>query len=180
MRARDRQAYYAATDGRPPRPTLLRALAAFAREGRGPGLLAADLGCGIGRDAVALLRAGWRVWAIDAEAAALAELETRAAAEGLSGGLATVHGRCEELELPSCDLANDSFALFACPPAAFERLWSGMVGRCGRTAGSRGICWDPATAGPPGPTRRRWTARRSTGCWPRSPWSTSRRRRATG
>ena len=63
---RDWPTYYRATDGRPPRPTLLRALDAFRREGRGPGLLAADLGCGIGRDALVLLRAGWRVWALDA------------------------------------------------------------------------------------------------------------------
>jgi tellurite methyltransferase len=127
MRGRDWRAYHAATDGRPPRPTLMRALAAFAREGRGPGLLAVDLGCGIGRDALPLLRAGWRVRALDADAAALAELEARAAAAGLSG-LATAHGRFEETELPACDLVNASFALFACPPAAFGRLWARIVG----------------------------------------------------
>jgi tellurite methyltransferase len=126
MRGRDWRAYHAATDGRPPRPTLLRALTGFTQEGRGPGLLAADLGCGIGRDALPLLRSGWRVLALDADAAALAELEARAAAEGLNR-LATVHGRFETAKLPACDLVNASFALFACPPAAFGRLWSAVV-----------------------------------------------------
>src|SRR3954466_13908705 len=64
MSVADWRPYYDATEGRPPRPTLLRALAGFAAEGRGPGLLAADLGCGIGRDALVLLHAGWRVWAL--------------------------------------------------------------------------------------------------------------------
>lgn len=115
--------YYAATDGRPPRPTLLHALEAFAREGRGPGLLAVDLGCGIGRDALPLLRAGWRVWALDAEAAALAGLAGRAAAEGLGDRLETVCARFEEAALPACALVNASFSLFACAPERFPAVW---------------------------------------------------------
>lgn len=120
--------YYAATDGRPPRPTLLRALAGFSDACPAPGLpalLAADLGCGIGRDTLVLLRAGWRVWALDGQADALAELERRAAVEGLVG-LETVLGRFEDTTVPSCDLINASFCLFACEPAAFSRVWSGL------------------------------------------------------
>lgn len=117
--------YYRATDGRSPRATLLRALSAFAREGRDRSLLAADLGCGIGRDALVLLRAGWRVWALDAEHAALAELEQRVAAEGLDG-LTTVHGRFEDTSLPACDLVNASFALFACTLDRFPATWAGI------------------------------------------------------
>jgi tellurite methyltransferase len=115
--------YYRATDGRPPRPTLLRALAAFRREGRGPGLHAADLGCGIGRDSLVLLRAGWRVWALDAEASALVELERRAAA-GKLDGLTTTQGRFEDTTLPSSDLINASFSLFACQPDRFGAAWA--------------------------------------------------------
>lgn len=123
--AEDWLPYYRATDGRPPRATLLRALSAFAREGRGRGLLAADLGCGIGRDAIVLLRTGWRVWALDAEQAALAELERRVAAEGLDG-LTTVRGRFEDTPLPACDLVNASFALFACTLDRFPAIWAGI------------------------------------------------------
>jgi SAM-dependent methyltransferase len=122
---RDWPTYYRATDGRPPRQTLLRALAAFRGEGRGPGLLAADLGCGIGRDALVLLRAGWRVWALDAERSALDELERRALSLGLEG-LATCHGRVEETALPACDLVNASFMLFACAPERFAGVWAGI------------------------------------------------------
>lgn len=120
------QIYYRATETRPPRPTLLRALASFAAEGRGPGLLAVDLGSGIGRDALPLLRSGWRVLAVDREQAALDELEARAAAESLAG----LRTRCQSLErvrLPGCDLVNASFSLFGCRPAAFPRLWRRVV-----------------------------------------------------
>ena len=63
------QAYYEATAGRPPRPTLLWAL-----ERCEPGCTrrrAIDLGCGDGRDTIELLRRGWSVLAIDAEKLAL-------------------------------------------------------------------------------------------------------------
>jgi SAM-dependent methyltransferase len=125
--SRDWQTYYRATQGRPPRPTLLRALDAFAREGLVRGGLAIDLGCGSGRDALPLLRAGWRVWALDGEPVALQQLEAQARAEGLEGGLTAVLGRFETTELPPCDLVNASFALFACRPPDFPGLWQGIV-----------------------------------------------------
>ena len=118
--------YYAATEERPPRPTLLRALEAFAREGHPAGALAVDLGCGIGRDTLPLLRAGWRVWALDAEADALTKLAQRAAAEKLAG-LETVCARFEEASLPACDLVNASFSLFACTPGRFPDVWRKIV-----------------------------------------------------
>jgi SAM-dependent methyltransferase len=125
MSAYDWQGYYRATDGRPPRPTLLRALAAFAREGLGTGGLAVDLGCGGGRDTLPLLRAGWRVWALDGEAEGLARLTQQAEAEGLPG-LMAVLGRFEDTPLPACDLVNASFSLFACPPQYFPTLWAAI------------------------------------------------------
>jgi tellurite methyltransferase len=114
--------YYAATAGRPPRPTLLRALDAFAAEPDAGGRLALDLGCGIGRDTSELLRRGWRVIAIDAEPEAI---------EGLRAVLGPadatqVELRCERLEaarLPSCDLVNASFVLPFLDGAEFQPLW---------------------------------------------------------
>src|SRR2546430_1541774 len=51
-------AYYDKAGLRPPRATLLQALDAFAAEGVACGH-AVDLGCGIGRDTLELLRRRW-------------------------------------------------------------------------------------------------------------------------
>src|SRR6266540_4136628 len=63
--------YYDAA-GEQPRETLLFALERFDAEAGATarGLFAVDLGCGTGRDSAELLRRGWRVLAIDAEAEA--------------------------------------------------------------------------------------------------------------
>jgi tellurite methyltransferase len=125
-------AYYEATAGRPPRRTLLDAVARFARPG-----LAVDLGSGDGRDAVELLRRGWRVLAIDAEPAALTRLAARPdLPEGAA--LETRAARFETADFPPCDLVNASFALPLCPPALFPALWDRIGARLrpgGRFAG---------------------------------------------
>src|SRR5690348_1289170 len=96
-------AYWDAAAGRPPRRTLLEAADRFTAPG-----FAVDLGCGDGRDAVELLRRGWRVLAIDAEAEALRRLEAR---PDLPAG-AALELRCARFEdeaWPDCDLVNASF-----------------------------------------------------------------------
>ena len=133
--AEDWRAYYARTGARPPRETLIRALGAFDREA-GPGF-AVDLGCGGGRDAVELLRRGWRVLAIDAQASAIQELRAR---EDLpaTGRLDTRVCRFEDAEIPRADLINSSFALPLCRPGAFPALWTRITGAIspgGRFAG---------------------------------------------
>jgi SAM-dependent methyltransferase len=110
-------AYYDATAGRPPRRTLLFAMERFGDAGG----FAVDLGCGDGRDTVELLRHGWSVLAIDAEADALARLEARELPPGAQ--LETRHARLEATDWPRCDLVNASFALPLCPPAQFPALW---------------------------------------------------------
>ena len=115
-------AYYDKTGGRPPRETLIRALDAFDREPGGP-RFAVDLGCGGGRDVVELLRRGWTVLAIDAEATAIEGLAARGDLPS-AGRLETRIGRFEALDWPAVDLVNSSFALPLCPPAAFPGVWS--------------------------------------------------------
>src|SRR5580700_6876233 len=111
--------YYSATADRPPRHTLLDALARF------PPLasprFAVDLGCGDGRDTIELLRRGWRVLAIDAEPAAIARLQAR---PDLPPGatLATRCARFEDATWPAVDLVNASFALPLCPPERFPEV----------------------------------------------------------
>jgi tellurite methyltransferase len=111
--------YYAATAERPPRRTLLAALARFAAPG-----FAVDLGCGSGRDTVALLQGGWSVLAIDAEPDALALLASRVPAEA---PLATLCARIEDAAWPPADLVNASFILPLVPPDRFPALWQRVV-----------------------------------------------------
>ncbi|MCB1885793.1 MAG: class I SAM-dependent methyltransferase [Geminicoccaceae bacterium] len=116
---RNWEAYYANTAGRPPRPTLLYALDAFEKEG-GIGL-AVDLGAGTGRDAIEILRRGWRVFANDKEAGALERL--RAAAGDAADRLDTSTEPMERLHLPKSLLVNASFALPFIEPEMFLSLW---------------------------------------------------------
>ena len=118
-------AYYEKTGTRPPRETLIRALDAFDRE-PGDGRVAVDLGSGGGRDVVELLRRGWTVHAVDAEATAIERLAVRADLPG-TGALTAAVGRFEEIEWPVADLINSSFALPLCPPSAFPGMWSRII-----------------------------------------------------
>lgn len=116
--------YYDAVTGRPPRDTLLGALAAVEAEG-GPaeGALALDLGAGDGRDTVELLRRGYRVLAIDVEPDAFVRLKARpdlVHPERLDIMVAPF----EDVELPRALLINASFSLPFCPPERFGELWA--------------------------------------------------------
>jgi SAM-dependent methyltransferase len=114
-------AYYEKLRDRPPRKTLLRALDAF---GTPPSdALAVDLGCGDGRDIVELLRRGWSVVAVDAEAEALRRLAERK----LPGveRVTPIVARLEDVPLPiGVQLVNSSFAMPLCEPAKFHELWT--------------------------------------------------------
>lgn len=115
-------AYYVKTGSRPPRPTLLFALDRFDRVSSDGDRLAVDLGSGGGRDVIEMLRRGWRVIAIDAEAEAAAALRAR---DDLPAGavLETCVSSFEGAAWPECDLVNSSFALPLCAPDAFEAVW---------------------------------------------------------
>ncbi|GAB1538336.1 class I SAM-dependent methyltransferase [Scytonema sp. NUACC21] len=125
--------YYDAVVGRPPRDTLLTALANFetqefdtGKTGVRRSCFAVDLGCGEGRDTVELLRRGWRVLAIDGEAEAVARLLNRPDINCQL--LETRVNRFEELTLPeSVDLVNASFSLPFCPPEHFPCLWEKII-----------------------------------------------------
>ena len=124
---REWPAYYAATRGRPPRTTLLRAMRAAESPDAPPGRRAIDLGCGAGRDTLPLLAAGWHVLAIDAEPAALDALGAATPA-AFRPRLVTRRARIERTILPKADLVNASFCLFfADRPAALAGLFAGIA-----------------------------------------------------
>ncbi|MDJ0571884.1 MAG: class I SAM-dependent methyltransferase [Pleurocapsa sp. MO_192.B19] len=135
---RDWKAYYNAVANRPPRKTILTALAAFKQPG-----FAIDLGCGDGRDTVEILRQNWKVLAIDKEPDAIARLLSRSNLN--TWQLTTQIISFEQLQLPkSVNLINASFSLPFCPPEAFPTLWNQIFnslvtgGRfCGHLFGER-------------------------------------------
>ncbi len=120
-------AYYQAVKNRPPRDTLLAALARFENENFTLGSrLAVDVGCGEGRDTVELLRRGWRVLAIDGEPEAINRLLSRTDINHQL--LETRVIRFENIILPeNVNLVNASFSLPFCPPEYFPRLWEVIV-----------------------------------------------------
>jgi tellurite methyltransferase len=123
--------YYTVTVERPAWETVRFAIARFAAEDAGEdrrrSRFAVDLGCGAGRDARELLRAGWRVLAIDREAGAIEALRA-AAVEDSDGRLTTQVADIGEVEVPACDLVNASVSLPFLQPEAYWRAWDGIVG----------------------------------------------------
>ena len=118
--------YYEKLRDRPPRKTARLALDRLGPEPRGR--LAVDLGCGDGRDAIEMLRRGWRVMAVDAEPVALERLTGRPDLPQ-DAEIEAVVSRFETIDLPrDALLINSSFALPLCEPGDFRRI----VGEIGR------------------------------------------------
>lgn len=123
---RDWEGYFKAIDGRSPRETLVDALDRFELEPSDQARFAVDLGCGEGRDSAALLRAGWKVHAIDGHPDGIRRLVSRDDL-GDPTQLTMQLGPFESVELPACDLLNASFSLPFCNPEHFEAMWTRIV-----------------------------------------------------
>src|SRR5262245_49673520 len=114
--------YYDEYEDREPRELLLRVLEAF---GSGEHR-AVDLGCGSGIDTLAMLRAGWQVFATDAEPEGILRVRARVP-DDLSVGLSVELARMEDVELPPVDLVWAGFSLFFCSPDRFSDVWSRIL-----------------------------------------------------
>lgn len=132
----DWAAFHRATIGRPRRELLARTLGCFELEGRTPGV-AVDLGCGSGAETIEMLRRGWRVHAVDADAHG-PETVRQAVPEATAAALTLHVARFEEFEFPECDLIWAGYSWPYCQPAAWKSLWRHMVAALrpdGRIAG---------------------------------------------
>ena len=119
--AEDWRVYYQRTGDRPPRETLLDALARFdAEDAVGQ---AVDLGCGGGRDTVEMLRRGWSVLGIDGQASAIETLLARPELSNFQHQPDTMVSRFELAQWPAADLVYSSFALPLCPREDFLVMW---------------------------------------------------------
>jgi tellurite methyltransferase len=120
--------YYRATAKRPPRDLLIQVLNHIEWERKGRrGRTAIDLGSGAGNDTLELLRRGWTVLAIDAQAGAAKFLERRIPPRHRKS-VSCVIASMEDLDLPSADLIYASFSLPFCTPEKFPVLWSSIRG----------------------------------------------------
>jgi trans-aconitate methyltransferase len=130
--------FYQATEDKPARETLLKAIEFFEQESQLPSpRTAIDLGCGVGNDTLALLQRGWHVLAVDKEVEAIQRLRQRVPAEH-HANLTTMVAAFEGLALPKANLVNASFSLPFCPPEHFAALWGEIINsirRGGRFAG---------------------------------------------
>ena len=106
--------FYTITKKHPPWPRLIRAVELLKRSGE-----ALDLGCGAGRDTRYLLESGFRVTAVDQEAASL-ELLTDLPADRLH----RVRSSFEDFHFGRYDLINAHFALPFMEPRQFSLVFA--------------------------------------------------------
>ncbi len=115
--------YYVNKSNQIPRETLLKVLEFFDKEKKSAApLYAIDLGCGHGADTLELLKRGWRVLAIDNNAAGLSLLEESIKPE-FKDRLEASKMSFENIKLTECDLVNAGYSLPFCAPEYFPGLW---------------------------------------------------------
>jgi len=126
------QRYYDVTVDRPAWETVRIAIANFAAEDapQRHERLAVDLGCGAGRDVRELLRAGWRVVAIDRESSGLLILEQKTPPEARER-LVTQRSELAQVEIPAADLINASLSLPFLTEPDFWSAWRRMLSAVG-------------------------------------------------
>lgn len=106
-----------------PRALLITALE---HAGPGAGRVAVELGAGAGGDSRALLAAGWRVHAYDADVTGLDWLRGHVS-DAEAGRLDTTVVDLATIDrLPAADLIYSAFTLSWLTPTAFRRVWAGV------------------------------------------------------
>ncbi len=117
------ETYYRAIEGRPMRELFVDAtpfLPIAAPDGRS--LVAVDLGCGDGTEALELLRRGWTVLAVDGSPEGIARLRESVPPTDRER-LSTRVAPFSEVELPTSDLVYAGLSLPFCDPREFDEVW---------------------------------------------------------
>lgn len=120
----DWPAYYRHSAGREPRPLFAKGTALAAEAGIQPGQ-AIEIGFGDGTESLALLRAGWRVLAVDPTPQAadyLRELVPPEATDRIEIRTAPA----QSIDLPPFDLLYAGYALSFLEEGDFRRFWTGV------------------------------------------------------
>jgi SAM-dependent methyltransferase len=119
--------YYEWVEGRDLRQVFVDALQLLPDAARADReLVAVDLGCGDGKEALVLLAAGWSVLAVDGDPGGIARL-LEAVPPGDAERLTTTVVPFADVEIPSADLVYAGFSLPFCAPEDFGGLWNGVV-----------------------------------------------------
>lgn len=107
-----------------PRAAVVRALDYFEKTPTND-KKAIDLGCGNGRDTIALLKNGWDVIAVDSEPLAIEYIKKNLDPE-LDSRLSFQCESFENVSWQDVSLINTSFSLPFCPKEKFEDVWSNI------------------------------------------------------
>ncbi|MBX7042081.1 MAG: methyltransferase domain-containing protein [Ignavibacteria bacterium] len=108
-----------------PRPALMRALQYFAEHPPGS-KTAYDLGCGNGRDTIALLKEGWKVTAVDSEPSAI-ELIMQNLGNVKPESLNFVCSSFEDMKLKEATLVNAGYSLPFCEREHFNGMMQSVT-----------------------------------------------------
>lgn len=111
--------YYVATQGRPPRPLLVRGVATLGRAGD-----ALELGFGAGNEVRYLLDRGFRVTAVDADAGAVTSLGRIP-----DPNVRIVHAAFADFAfgIDAYDLVSAQYALPFNPPGSFDSMFAKLL-----------------------------------------------------
>jgi SAM-dependent methyltransferase len=120
----DWPAYYRHSSGREPRPLFVKGMSLAAEAGIGTGQ-AIEIGFGDGTESLALLRAGWRVLAVDPTPQAAEYLLEQAPPDAVDR-LEIRTAPAQAVELPPFDLLYAGYALSFLETNDFRRFWTGV------------------------------------------------------
>ncbi len=135
--------YYQASFGKPANAVTLKAIELFGKDEKSK-VQALDLGCGEGRDTIALLKRGWQVVAVDKKSQAFHWLNRHEAVQDHADSLICVEMSFEDLiisNLPvdSFDLIIANWSLPFCSKKHFSSVWQKLISHTkigGRFAGN--------------------------------------------